>query len=188
MRFLGYCRWSAELNLSVRRNMKNIKSTRVGSEAQYGPRLAGEILRNYLENSNEPLAVAYREHQDEADGWHANTDLGCDVKTLLRIDERAKAGKSYLGVLRLDSEPIVDEFLSRDPHYTFVEIIPQTAVKRNPHVFDGRFITITRRDDGSYRPNLKQMPKLGVNLSVDNYAFEVYRELRRGLKGLIEEG
>jgi hypothetical protein len=59
--------------------------------------------------------------------------------------------------------------------------------KRNPHVFDGRFITITRGDDGSLRPNLKKMPKLGANLSVDNYAFEVYRELRQGLKGLIEE-
>ena len=62
MRFLGYCRWSAGLNLSGRSNMKNIKRTRVGLEQQYGPRLAGEILHDYLENSNEPLAVGYREN------------------------------------------------------------------------------------------------------------------------------
>ena len=31
------------------------------------------------------------------------------------------------------------------------------------------------------------MPKLGANLSVDYYAFEVYRELRQALKGLVEE-
>ncbi len=167
--------------------MKKNFFSRVGSEAQYGPQLAGEILHDYLENSNEPLAVAYREHQDEADGWHANTDLGCDVKTLLRSDKRAKAGKSYPGVLRLDSDAEVDEFHCYDPHYTFVETVSLTADKRNPHVFDGRYVTITRKDDGSLRPNLKQMPKLGANLSVDNYTFEVYRELRQGLKGLIEE-
>jgi hypothetical protein len=98
-----------------------------------------------------------------------------------------KVGKECQGVLKLDAEGDVDEFLCRDPHYTFVETLPQSAGKRNPHVFDGRFVTITRRDDGSYRSNLKQMPKLGENLSVDNYALEVYRELRQGLKGLIEE-
>ena len=55
-------------------------------------------------------------------------------------------------------------------------------VKRNPQVFDGRYITVTRRDDGSLRPNFKPMPTT-ARLSVDNYAFEVYRELRGALKG-----
>ena len=189
MRFLGYCRWSAELNLSVRRNMKNIKSTRVGSEAQYDPRTVGEILHSYLENSNEPLAVAYREHSAEMEepGWHANTELGCDVKTFLRSDRRLQTDKGYLGVLRLDAEADIDEFRCRDAHMTFIETVPMTAGKRNPHVFAGQFITVTRRDDGSLRPNFKPMPKLGDNLGVDNYAFEVYRELRGALKGLVEE-
>ena len=31
-------------------------------------------------------------------GWHTNTDLGCDVKTLLRSDVRMKTGKGYQGV------------------------------------------------------------------------------------------
>jgi hypothetical protein len=31
------------------------------------------------------------------------------------------------------------------------------------------------------------MPQLGLNMSVDNYAFEVYRELRGALKGLVED-
>jgi len=120
-------------------------------------------------------------------GWHYNTNLGCDVKTLLHSDVHMRTGKEYQGVLRLDSDDIVDEFLCRDPHYTFVEIVPQSTGKRNPHVYDGRLVTITRKDDGSLCPNLKQMPKLGANLSVDNYAFEVYRELCQGLKGLIEK-
>jgi hypothetical protein len=98
-----------------------------------------------------------------------------------------KTGKEYQGVFRLDSEATIDEFLCRDPHYTFIETVPMTAGKRNLHVFDGEYITVTRRDDGSLRPNFKPMPKLGANLSVDNYAFEVYRELRGALKGLVEK-
>jgi len=119
--------------------------------------------------------------------WHTNTDLGCDVKTILRSDRRMKTGKEYQGVLRRDSEADIEEFRCRDAHYTFIETVPVTAGKRNPHVFVGEFITITRRDDGSLRPNFRPMPKLGANLSVDNYAFEVYRELRGAMKGLVEE-
>lgn len=170
-------------------NMLHNKRTRVGSEAQYDPRTVGEILHSYLENSNEPLAVAYREHSAEMEeqGWHANTELGCDVKTLLRSDKRMLVNKAYPGILRLDSEADIDEFRCRDAHMTFIETVPMTAGKRNPHVFDGEYITLTRRDDGSLRPNFKPMPQLGLNMSVDNYAFEVYRELRGALKGLVEE-
>lgn len=42
--------------------MKNIKRTRVGSEQQYGPRLAGEILHDRLAKGNDNFAVAYRQH------------------------------------------------------------------------------------------------------------------------------
>ena len=170
-------------------NMLHNKRTRVRSEAQYDPRTVGEILHNYLENSNEPLAIAYREHSAEMEehGWHANTELGCDVKTLLRSDKRMLVNKGYPGVLRLDSEADIDDFRCRDAHMTFIETVPLTAGKRNPHVFVGEYITVTRRDDGSPRPNFKPMPQLGANLSVDNYAFEVYRELRGALKGLVEE-
>ena len=165
--------------------MKKKIFSRVGSEAQYGPRLAGEILHDYLENSNEPLAVAYREHQDEADGWHANTDLGCDLKTLLRSNKRPKVDKSYPGVLRLDSDAIVDEFLCRDPHYTFVETVPPREGKRNPHVFDGKYITVTRRNDGSLRLNFKQL-ETGAGFNVGRYALGVYNEICMALEGLVE--
>ena len=49
-------------------------------------------------------------------GWHRNTDLGCDLKTILCSDRRMKQGKDYQGVLRLDDEGTIDEYLSRDPH------------------------------------------------------------------------
>ena len=119
-------------------------------------------------------------------GWHTNTDLGCDVKTLLRSDMRMKVGKDYQGVFRLDSEAIVDEFLCRDPHYTFVETVPLTAGKRNPHIFDGKYITVTRRDDGSLRLNFKEL-KMGAGFKVERYALGVYNEICIAIGGLIEK-
>ena len=117
--------------------------------------------------------------------WHTNTDLGCDLKTILRSDRRMKQGKDYQGVLRLDDEGTIDEYLSRDPHYTFVETRPWTS-KRNPRVFNGKFISITRRDDGSLRLNFKPMPT-GSHFSLERYAFGVYLELHKALEGLVEE-
>ena len=157
-------------------------------EKQYGPRLVGEILHDYLENSNEPLAVAYREHTTESEkqGWNPNTHLSVDLKTLLRSDECMRIGKAYQGVLRLDANAEIEEFLCRDPHFTFVETVPQTAGKRNPHVFDGKYITVTRRDDGSLRLNFKELPK-GANFNLERFALGVYNELCLALGGLIEE-
>ena len=164
-----------------------------GSQEQNEPRLLGSIVKEML-HGNSPLAKGYRQYiasqengEAEEPGWHANTELGCDVKTILRSDRRLQTDKGYLGVLRLDSEADIDEFRCRDAHMTFIETVPMTAGKRNPHVFDGEYITLTRRDDGSLRPNFKPMPQLGTSFSVDNYTFEVYRELRGALKGLIEE-
>ena len=171
----------------------NPKKVEAGSKKSYEPRLLGSIVEEML-HGNSPLAVGYRQYiaslengEDEEQGWHTNTELGCDVKTILRSDVRMKTGKEYQGVLRLDSEGIVDEFLYRDPHYTFIETVPPTAGKRNPHLFVGEYITITRRDDGSLRPNFKPM-KIGADFSVEKYAAGVANELLWALEGLIENG
>ena len=34
------------------------------------------------------------------EGWHRNTDLGCDLKTILSSDTSMQTGKEYQGVLR----------------------------------------------------------------------------------------
>ena len=126
------------------------------------------------------------EKYNKEQGWHTNTDLGCDIKTLLRSDVRMKVGKEYQGVFRLDSEAIVDEFLCRDPHYTFVETVHQTAAKRNQHVYNGQFITVTRRDDGSLKLNFKQL-KMGAGFKVERFALGVYNELCMALEGRVEK-
>ncbi len=118
-------------------------------------------------------------------GWHRNTDLSVNLKTILHSDRKMKPCKDYQGVLRLDAEGTVEEFLSRDAHYTFVETLPWTS-KRNPRVFAGKYITITRRDDGSLRPNFKPL-KVTKGFSVERYTFNVYLELHKALKGLVEK-
>ena len=120
------------------------------------------------------------------EGWHRNTELSVDVKTLLRSDRRMKAGKEYLGMLRRDSEAQVEEFHYCDPHYTFVETLPLPSRKRSPRVFEGRYITVTHRSDGTFHPNFRPM-KVDEGFSVDGYALGVCNELRQALKGLVEE-
>ena len=97
-----------------------------------------------------------------------------DVKTILRSDCTSQIGKDYPGVLTRDS----------DDHYTFVETIPSTSGKRNPHVFKGRYITVTRNDDGSLRLNFKPI-RVNESFSVEQYAEGVSVEIIRSLEGLV---
>ena len=161
-------------------------TTQAGSRKENEPRLLGSIVDEML-HGNSPLAIGYRQYitskenaaEVEECGWNRNTDLSMDVKTFLREDRITKIGKDYPGVLRRNS----------DDHYSFVEIIPMisTAGKRNPHVFNGKYITVTRRDDGSYRPNFKPM-KVDADFSIVAYAYGVAKELIKALKGLVKEG
>ena len=76
-------------------------------------------------------------------GWHRNTDLGCDLKTIL-----------------------------------------PWSMKRNPRVYNGKFISITRQENGTLRPNFKPM-KVGEGFSVERYISGVDLELHKGLEGLV---
>lgn len=103
-----------------------------------------------------------------------NTDLCVDLKTILRFDPLAVIGRSYLGVLTHDK---VD-------HYTFTET--SNAGKRNPHVFVGKFITITRRDDGSLRINFRPVD-MKHDFNPATYASHVANELLWSLSSLLEK-
>ena len=58
-------------------------------------------------------------------------------------------------------------------------------MKRNPHVVEGEHITVTRRDDGTYHPNFRPIPKDKV-FNLERYALGVYNELLWALEGLVE--
>ena len=115
-------------------------------------------------------------------GCYKNTTLCCYLKTVLQSDRLMKLGKDYQGMLRRDVE--TDEFLF-DEHFTFVETLPQVE-KRNPRVFDGKYITITRRDDGTLRFNFKPI-KDWANFNAEEYAIAVGNEILWALEGLVEE-
>ena len=114
--------------------------------------------------------------------WNNNTHLSVNLKTQLRSDRKMKTGKDYPGVLRRDVE--CDEFLY-DEHFTFTETLPW-SMKRNPKVFNGKYISVTRQDDGIYRLNFKTL-KVGEGFNLERYALGVYNEICIALGGLIEE-
>lgn len=130
----------------------NINVTRVGSEVQYGPRTAGEILKDLF----------------------PNTEPCVDVKFFTFTQGRMEVGATLPGIITRDSED----------HFTFREMPFSTTVKRNTKVFDGEFITITRRKDGTLRPNFKPM-KLNDGLTASGYATGVANELLWALTSLL---
>ena len=140
------------------------RNFKAGSKRMKEPRLVGSIVSEMLQ------------------GWNNNTHLAVDLKTQLRSDRIAKVGKSYTGVLRRDTE--YEEFRC-DDRFVFTETVPPTAGKRNPHLFNGQYISVTRRDDGSIRLNFKEL-KMGADFTLERYALGVYNELCLALGGLIE--
>lgn len=113
--------------------------------------------------------------------WNRNTHLGVNLKTMLRSHCTMKPGREYVGVLRRDVD--CDEF-RYDEHFTFIETEPQKGGKRNPRIFEGKYITVTRWADGSYHPNFRPMP-IGDGFSVERYIAGVANELLCALLGLV---
>ena len=186
---------------------------RAGSRNSNEPRLIGDILAEMF-SSNSPLAKAIRQsvasHKyataerkadtedadaegkadtEDADaerkaaaagnsGWFRNTELCSDIKTYLCLDRIAKIGKVYKGLLRRDS----------DDHFSFFECSPSAnAIIRNPHVFEGKYINVTRRlMDGHIRFNFKEVD-FGGRFNPMGFAIGVMKEIIMAFKCLGEE-
>ena len=149
-------------------------SIEAGSRKQtHEPRRMSEVLDEFFK-SDEPLARAYRDHIFK--DMYPHTEPCCQLKLLTREPGRLPVGAYLFGTIVHD----------RESHFTFEETPLQAAGKRNPRVFNGQFITITRWDDGSYHPNFKAM-KMDKGFSSGSYAIGVYFELIEALKSLIEE-
>ena len=184
-----------------------------GSKKTDEPRLIGDILAEMF-SSNSPLAKAIRQsvasHKyataerkadtedadaegkadtEDADaegkaaaagnsGWFRNTELCSDIKTYLCLDRIAKIGKVYKGLLRRDS----------DEHFSFFECSPSAnAIIRNPHVFEGKYINVTRRmKDGHIRFNFKEVD-FGGRFNPMSFAIGVMKEIIMAFKCLGEE-
>lgn len=110
-----------------------------------------------------------------------NTLLCIDMKIHMMHDVLLESGKNYSGVLRHDS---VEEF--GEDHYTFTETCNSTTSKRNPHVFEGRYINVTMRDDGSLQPHFREF-RIDKDFTVQRYAAGVAKEIRMAFGGLVEK-
>lgn len=175
-----------------------------GSRKTDEPRLIGDILAEMF-SSKSPLAKGIRQsvasHKyadaegkadaedadaerkaDAADngGWFRNTELCSDIKTFLCFDRIAKIGKVYKGLLRRDS----------DDHFSFFECRPSASAYvsiRNPHVFEGKYINVTRRlMDGHIRFNFKEVD-FGGRFNPMSFAIGVMKEIIMAFKCLGEE-
>ena len=143
------------------------KGKKAGSKKQQEPRLVGDIIGEMLQ------------------GWNRSTELCVDLKTILHSDPVMTTGKTYQGMLRRDSDAEIEEFRCHDPHFTFVETVPWFS-KRNPRVYMGEHISVTRRDDGSLRLNFRPL-KTDGHFSVERYALAVYNKICMALYGLVKE-
>ena len=114
-----------------------------------------------------------------------NTELCVDLKTHLQNDVLMKPGRDYVGILRRDIPS--EEFGPDDGHYSFIETVPPAAPKRNPKVYGCELFTITLRDNGTLRLNVKPI-KAGPDFSIDGFALRMSDEIRRALPGLVGEG
>ena len=109
-----------------------------------------------------------------------NTHLCVNLKTRLVTDVMMKRGKRYVGWLTRDK--VNTDYVFDDEHFTFTEIEDITRVKHNPKVFEGRYISLTLRDDGTLRPNFKMLATLTSDFSLEKYTRGVYEELHMALR------
>ena len=112
----------------------------------------------------------------------SNTYLAVNLKVKMFRDSHLKLGKDYIGVLGHDVPE--DCIGGDDDHFTFIETYPMSVRKRNPQVFSGEFITVTRRSDGSYRLNFKSF-HINKEFDVAAFARGVASEIKKALKGLV---
>ena len=166
--------------------MKKTFSSRAGSEAQYGPRLAGAVLHDYLENSDDALAVAFRNQSTDADeeddrlfrGYFPNTELDIDLKLITRKPGRMHVGEYINCLLTRDGED----------HFEAVETASekkQTAEQRNPIVYLGTCINLHRKADGTIYPTFNR-PRYTADFTFADFCREAAEELL-AVAGLVEE-
>lgn len=166
-----------QLNLITQSTMKKVKKNRVGSEVQYGPRTVGEILHSYLENSNEPIAVALRDRLFK--DIHPHTELGVDLKLITRKHGRMKVGEMLDGTLVRDGED----------HYLFMEqMFKMTGwqTRRNAHLYEGQYVNVNMRPDGVIYPTFRYGQLYNENITFREFCYRAAHELVK-VAGRIEE-
>ena len=142
---------------------------------EHEPKVVGEIINDMLQ-SDSPFAVAYRQHHATV---YPNTEPGIDLKLLTRQPGRIAVGDYLDGTLTRDG----------DEHYLFIENATdkkrQTVTQRNPHIYEGQFINVNRKPDGTPYPTFNR-PQFTADFTFKHFCLAAAEELL-AVAGIISE-
>lgn len=104
-------------------------------------------------------------------GFYPNTELGIDLKLINRKPGRLGIGEYLDGVITHDGEV----------HFTFVqndsEKKKDKVVQRNPHVYEGTYINVNRKKDGTLYPTFNR-PQFSERFTFQDFCQGAANELR----------
>ncbi len=144
---------------------KALNSSSVASH-EHEPKLIGDAINDMLQ-SDSPFAVAYRHHNSEV---YPNTEPCVDLKLLTRQPGRIAIGDYRGGIITRDA----------DDHFSFVENAVEkkreTAQQRNPHVYEGRYINVNRKPDGTLYPTFNR-PQFTPDFTFKHFCLAAAEEL-----------
>ena len=103
--------------------------------------------------------------------FYPNTELGIDLKLLTRKPGRLGIGEYLDGAITHDDED----------HFTFVqndsEKKKDKVVQRNPHVYEGTYINVNRKKDGTLYPTFNR-PQFSERFTFQDFCQGAADELR----------
>ncbi len=104
-------------------------------------------------------------------GFYPNTELGIDLKLMTKKPGRMAVGEFLDGAITHDGED----------HFTFVqndsEKKKEKVVQRNPHVYEGTYINVNRKKDGTLYPTFNR-PQFTENFTFRDFCQGAADELR----------
>ena len=116
-------------------------------------------------------------------GFYPNTELGIDLKLMTKEPGRMAVGEYLDGAITHDGED----------HFTFVqndqEKKLQKVVQRNPHVYEGKYINVNRKKDGTLYPTFNR-PQFSERFTFQDFwvDFKVFGSLGMTLLFLVGQG
>lgn len=101
-------------------------------------------------------------------GLYPNTELDVDLKLVTQEQGRMELGEYLDGMITRDGED----------HFTFVEndTEQRKAERRNPSIYEGQWINVKRRADGTVYPTFKRTKSIGAG-KLGDYAVNTTCEL-----------
>lgn len=99
-----------------------------------------------------------------------NTELGIDLKLMTRKPGRLAVGEYLDGTITRDGEDHFS-FIQDDSNKKKVKVI-----QRNPHVYEGTYINVNRKKDGTLYPTFNR-PQFTEKFTFQDFCLQAAKEL-----------